>query len=138
MIVRFTAIVRALLGILSVSKTMVSLDETLLLVLILLTETLVIDVLAGIFELVADFCVLLEHLVFVGIDIHLIGLSSLVVQPALLFFLVSQVLLVPVQHCLVQLATLLNLIGKLRVLLSDLDLFLQTLFFIVQLAQPVF
>ena len=43
----------------------------------------------------------------------------------------------PVHHSLVVVATLVYLIGKVRVLVSDPDLFLEALLFVVELAKAV-
>ena len=67
-----------------------------------------------------------------------IGLSPLLIEHALLLLLVLHVHLVPVHHGGVLVAPLLHLVCKLRMLLRNLDLLLQPLLLVRQLAQPVF
>ena len=63
--------------------------------------------------------------------------SPFIIQLTLLLLLGMQVLLVPVHQGLIFLATLLHLISEFGVFLSDANLLLQTLLFIVQLAKAI-
>ena len=67
-----------------------------------------------------------------------VRLAALLVEHALLLLLILEVHLVPVHHRAVLVAPLLHMVGKLRMLLRNLDLLLQPLLLIGQLAQPVF
>ena len=62
---------------------------------------------------------------------------TLIVELPLHIFLTLKVLLMPVHQSLIIISSLLDLICKLRVLLGNLDLPLQALFLIVQLAEAV-
>lgn len=63
-----------------------------------------------------------------------IGISTRIVILTLHIFVLLNVHLVPVHHGIVLISPLFHLVGKLRVFLRDPDLFLQPLFFIVQLS----
>lgn len=66
-----------------------------------------------------------------------VSVPSLIVYLALIIFLVLLIHLVPVHHRTVLISAILDLIGELRVLLSNPDLFLQPLLLVVQLTQAI-
>jgi hypothetical protein len=67
-----------------------------------------------------------------------VRISPGVVHLALRILILLRAHLVPVHHRVVLIAALIDLISKLAVLVGDSDLFLQPLFFVVQLAETVF
>ena len=67
-----------------------------------------------------------------------IGIATLVVHRSLLILLLLQVILVPLHHRVVFSTPLVSVVSEIGMLLGNLDLFLQPLFFIVQFSQSVF
>lgn len=137
-IVCLSPIIGFVLCITPVAETMVSPVNTVLRLLILLSHALISDLVGLIAKLLAHAGVFAEHMVLVGVDSLLVLPFALVVQTPLILFLLSLVLLVPLHHSLVLFSARFDLVCKLRVLLSNLDLFLQPLLLVVQLAQPIF
>ena len=66
-----------------------------------------------------------------------VSFAPLIIQLALPIFIVEHVLLVPGHHIVVLLATHVDVIGKLAVLVRNLDLSLQALLLIVELTKAV-
>lgn len=83
-------------------------------------------------------CIVRQDAILIVSDSRAVGFSALTVEHALLFFLLLHVHFVPVHHGVVIVAPLLHLVSELGVLLRNLDLLLQSLFFVVQLAEAIF
>lgn len=67
-----------------------------------------------------------------------VRISPGIVHLALSIFILLHVHFVPVHHRIVLITAISNLVSELTVFVSDPDLFLQPLFFVVQLAETVF
>lgn len=105
--------------------------------IILHLEFLVCQLGRLLFEISALTRVLRQHSVLIVPHTRPVSFSSLLIDHALLFLLLLQVHLVPVHHGLIVVAPLLDLVSEFRMLLGNLDLFLQPLLFVVKLAEPV-
>ena len=113
-----------------------SIDATSL-VVILLSEALVGNLTRLNLQLLTNARVVCQHFVLVVANTGYVGSTPLLINHPLLFFLPLEVHLVPIHHCGVLIASLLDLVREVGMLLGNLDLFLQPLFFIVQLSQSV-
>ena len=101
-------------------------------------EALIGEILALTFQVLSDARIVRKYAISVAPDSLDIGVSSRVVVLTLHVLVLLHVHLVPVHHGVVLIASLLHVVCKLRVLLRDPDLFLQPLFFIVELSQAIF
>ena len=103
---------------------MVGAVHTVLLLLILHVEACVCNVLTLPFKVLADAGIICEHLVLVASYALNVSIPSIIVHLSLIFLPLLQVHLVPVHRCTVIVTAILDLVCKLRMLLSDPDLFL--------------
>lgn len=101
-------------------------------------EALISEILALSLQVLSDVRVVEKHAVSMASDSLEIGVSPCIVCLSLMILVCLHVHLVPVQHCVVLIAPIFHLICKLRVLLSNPDLFLQPLLLIVKLSQAIF
>ena len=92
------------------------------------------DVLRHSLQILTRLLVIGKHVVLVRLDRRTICTSSFQIDLTLLVLLRLQVGLVPFHDGSVVVATLLHLVSKVRVLVGDSNLLLQTLLFVVQLA----
>ena len=122
-----------ILGLVDVERVGSSVD-LLLLVLIVCLEACVGYSVRLLLEFLTDVRVVRENQVLVVIDAFSVCISSLIVELPLHVFLVLQISLVPVHEGIVIISAVFDLVSKLRVLLSDSNLFLQALLFVVELA----
>ena len=117
---------------------MVGAVQLLLLVVILHLEALVCQVLALSLEVLSSVGVIGEDTILMTPDALDIGVSSLIVELALVVFLILQVHLMPGHHSIVIIASPLYLISEFRVLLCNPNLLLQPLFFVMELSETIF
>ena len=136
-VVGLAHVVRVFLRVFSVVEAVVRPVHIVLLVLVLSLEALVGDFLRLSLELLAGAVVLSHDLVLVGVYPGTVRASPLEVDLALVLLLLFQVIFVPIHEGLVLIASLLHLVGELRVLLRDSDLLLKSLLLVVQLSQTV-
>ena len=136
-IVSFTTVVRICFGVVAVAEAVVGLVRPRRLLLMLLAEALIVDVLRLSLQFLAHARVLCHHVVRVVQNLLLGLIPAIKVHLALTLFLVGEVHLVPIHHGLVLVASVLDLVGELAVLLGDANLFLQPLLLVMQLAQAV-
>ena len=118
-------------------QTIVGTEDLACVVFSLLAETFVLDVRGLLPQPLLDVIISGVDVVLMSHNTLLVLDSPFIIQLTLLLLLGMQVLLVPVHQGLIFLATLLHLISEFRVFLSDTNLLLQTLLFIVQLAKAI-
>lgn len=94
-------------------------------------ETFLGNVLGLLSKILTHALVSSHDMIRVSIDYLSVLGSSLLVNPTLLFFLSGKIPLVIVHHSLVFISPLFDLVSEFRMLLSNLDLFLQPLFFVM-------
>ena len=124
MVVGFTTVVEVLLLVVSSVEAVTSACRVVVDLIHSGLELFVVDVVSVVLDLLESLPIALENGILVGIYPLDISVSPCIVQLALGFFLLGQVLLVPVHQGLVVLASLPDLVGKLRVLVGNSNLLL--------------
>ena len=89
-------------------------------------------------EVLSNVGVIGEDTILMTPDALDIVVSSLIVELALVVFLILQVHLMPGHHRIVIIASPLYLISELRVLLGNPNLLLQPLLFVMELSETIF
>ena len=137
LIIRLSVVVLVFGGIFAHVQAMVGLVNIFFLISILLLETFILDFLRLMLQLLPSGRVISQNKILMSVDILKILMSTLIIQLSLSLFLFFQISLVPFHHCVVLISSWLDLIGELRMLLRNPDLFLQPLLFVVQLTEAV-
>ena len=93
-------------------QTVVGTEDLDLLVFIFLSETLVIDVLGLLLQILPGVVISCEDMIYVSRDALLVDITPLIIELTLLILRVHQIILVPGHQGLILVATRLNLISE--------------------------
>ena len=113
MVISISAIIRVLSSVLTVLQRLISLEDAHILFLVFLAVAIVLDILTCHFKVLTHARVICQDMGLVSFDTSLVLLLALVVHLSLLLLLLQKILLVPVHHRLVMIASSFDLVSEL-------------------------